>query len=93
MNEPRGMSDPKPLTMYAWVGEDELGSGVIGLKQALVPAGMIPLAAMGHHLDRLDKLLPAMEAQAACYGKRIYLVKFTMIEIAVETKAGDPWKL
>ena len=33
------------VELYAWVGEDEFGSGEIGLKQGLVPAGMIPLVA------------------------------------------------
>jgi hypothetical protein len=77
------------LTMYAWVGEDELGSGVVGLKQAMVPAGMVPLAAMGHHLDRLTKLAPAMELQARQYGKKIRLVKFEAVEVVDETKAGS----
>lgn len=37
---------PEPvrkMVLYAWVGEDELGSGEVGLKQALVPAGFIAL--------------------------------------------------
>jgi hypothetical protein len=84
----------KPITMYAWIGEDEYGSGVVGLKQGLTPAGMIPLAAMGYHLDRLAKLMPAMEAQAKASGKKIRLCKFVMVETAAETKAGnagDAW--
>jgi hypothetical protein len=83
------------LTMYAWIGEDEFGSGVVGLKAGITPSGWIPLAAMGHHLDRLAKLVPQMEAIAAQYGKRRYLCKFTCTEIACETKAGEPpegWK-
>lgn len=74
--------------MYAWIGEDELGSGVVGLKQGLTAAGMIPLAAMEHHLDRLTRLAPAMEQQAATYGKKIRLCKFVMTEVVSETKAG-----
>jgi hypothetical protein len=87
------MAEQTTLGMYAWVGEDELGSGRIGLKQAMVPAGMIPLAAMDYHLDRLDKLKPVMEAQAAASGKRIYLVRFQMTAIAMQTEGGEPWKL
>jgi hypothetical protein len=45
---------------------------------------------MGHHLDRLAKLVPQMEAIAGVYGKRRYLCKFTCTEIACETKAGEP---
>lgn len=77
------------LTIYAWVGEDELGSGKVGIKQGRVPAGIIPLVAMDYHLDRLAKLLPGMEAQAAKSGKRIRLMKFVSTgECAAETKAG-----
>lgn len=40
----------EPLAIYAWVGEDEYGSGKVGIKQGMVPAGIIPLAAMDYHL-------------------------------------------
>ena len=79
----------EPLSIYAWVGEDEFGSGRVGIKQGLVPAGMIPLAAMSYHLDRLAKLKPQMEAQAAASGKKIRLVKFVEVEVAAETKEGE----
>lgn len=79
----------QPLAIYAWVGEDEYGSGRVGIKQGVVPAGIIPLAAMDYHLDRLAKLKPAMEAQAAKSGKKIRLCKFEMVEVAAETKAGE----
>lgn len=78
----------EPIVLYAWVGEDEHGSGRVGLKQGVVPAGTIPLVAMSYHLDRMAKLKPQMEAQAAAYGKKIRLVKFVAAEIAAETEAG-----
>jgi hypothetical protein len=82
----------KLLTLYAWVGEDENGSGRIGLKQGVVPAGIIPLVAMDFHLDRLAKLLPQMEAQAAASGMRLRLMKFAATgEVVAETEAGT-WK-
>lgn len=78
------------LVMYAWVGEDEKGDGRVGIKRGVVPAGYIPLACMGYHLDRLAKLLPDMEKQAAGSGKKIRLMKFASTgEIAAETKAGE----
>lgn len=83
------MTENERLALYAWVGEDELGSGKVGLKQGIVPAGMIPLVAMDYHLDKLVKLLPQMEAQAAKYGKKLRLVKFEAVGIAAETKAGS----
>jgi hypothetical protein len=76
------------MVIYAWVGEDEFGSGEIGLKQGVVPAGVIPLAAMGHHYDRVAKLLPQMEIQATMHGKKISLCKFVFAEVVTETKAG-----
>lgn len=84
------MNSPDSFTeMYAWIGEDEFGSGIVGLKQGLTPAGMIPLAAMAHHLNRLTKLKPIMEVQASQYGKKIYLCRFSMIEIVTTTEAGE----
>jgi hypothetical protein len=81
------MSDP--LVIYAWVGEDEFGSGRVGLKQGIVPAGTIPLVAMDYHLDRLARLVPQMEAQAQRFGKKLRLMKFVATgEAAAETEAG-----
>lgn len=79
----------EPLSIYAWIGEDEFGSGRVGLKQGIVPAGTIPLVAMSYHLDRLAKLKPQMEAQAAASGKKIRLCKFVITEVAAETEAGE----
>lgn len=42
------------LKIYAWVGEDEFGSGEIGLKQAIVPAGVIPMVAIKQ--DKIDQI-------------------------------------
>jgi hypothetical protein len=79
----------KPISIYAWIGEDEHGGRRIGLKQGMTPAGMIPLVAMDYHLDRLAKLLPQLERNARRSGKKIRLYKFTITEeIAAETKSG-----
>jgi hypothetical protein len=77
--------------LYAWVGEDELGSGRIGLKQGLVPAGYIPLVAMDYDRHKIDRapLRTAMETQARKYGKKIRLVKFVFAEVVAETTAGQ----
>ena len=77
------------LAIYAWVGYDEMGSGQIGLKQAITPAGMIPLAAMDYHLDRMMKLKPQLEAQAEKHGKKIRLIRFVAVELEDETAAGE----
>jgi hypothetical protein len=48
-------------SLYAWIGEDEFGSGEIGLKRGLVPAGIIPLVTMDYDLHKLER--PAVRSQ------------------------------
>lgn len=79
----------KAVALYAWLGEDELGSGVVGLKQALVPAGYIPLVAVdGAKIDR-DFLRQNLQAQANAYGKTIRLCKF-VFEQEIVTIEPEP---
>ena len=70
----------KEIYLYAWLGEDEHGSGKVGLKQALVPAGYIPLVAVDEF--KMDQLYiqQALQAQATKYGKTIRLCKFKFVE-------------
>jgi hypothetical protein len=75
------------LELYAWVGRDEHGSGEFGLKQGLVPAGMIAMVAIDQ--QKLDKYWGNAEAQAAVCGQRIYLVKLAFVEVVRETKHGE----
>jgi hypothetical protein len=68
------------LELYAYVGEDELGSGEVGLKQGLTPVGLIPLVATKREkLDR-DVLLAQMQRQSNSGGKTIRLVRFVPVE-------------
>jgi hypothetical protein len=74
----------KPLDdvrLYAWVGEDECGSGKIGLKQAIVPAGVIPIVAVD--LEKVDRgfIVDQMQRQVDEYGKTIYLVEYGPVRI------------
>jgi hypothetical protein len=73
--------------VYAWVGRDELGSGIFGLKQGQVPAGMTPMVSTSQR--KLDKYWDQAEAQALVCGQRIYLVKLTFAEVVQETKHGE----
>lgn len=74
------------IELFAWIGEDELGSGEIGLKQGLTLAGFIPLVAIHRgKLDRADLILQ-LEQQAAQYGKKIQLARFTFVEVLKEIK-------
>lgn len=73
--------------LFAYLGEDELGSGEVGLKQGVVAAGTIALVAIRR--DKIEKLFDQMERQAQAYGKRIYLCRFELAEVLRETKAGE----
>lgn len=74
------------MDIYAWIGEDEFpapnGPQRIGLKQAVVPAGTIPLAAMDfdEHKLRRAELVAQLQAQANRYGRVIRLARFTYVE-------------
>lgn len=75
------------LELYAWIGRDEYGSGVFGLKQGNVPAGTIPMVSIDQ--EKLDKYWQHAERQATIFGQRIYLVKLAFVEVVRETKDGD----
>jgi hypothetical protein len=71
------------MTLWAWIGEDELGSGEVGLKQARVPAGMIALVSL--HREKLDRpeVRAQLQAQADQWGKTIRLARFELTEDGV----------
>jgi len=66
------------MEIFAWIGEDELGSGEVGIKAGLVPAGCIPLAAKDLH--KMEPLRAQMQAQANAYGKTIRLCRYQFVE-------------
>jgi hypothetical protein len=76
------MSTDNSPDLLAWIGEDEFGSGKIGIKQAVVPAGYIPLAALQTDQEKItrDLILAALQAQANVFGKTIRLVRYRAIE-------------
>lgn len=80
-------ADLKTIELFAWLGEDELGSGEIGLKQGLVPAGYIPLVAVNR--AKMENQRELMERQSAVFGKRIRLCRFIFAEVLLETAAGE----
>jgi hypothetical protein len=80
------MTGLDPADLYAWVGEDELGSGTVGLKQGAVPAGIIPLVSTAddrHKITRPD-LIAQLQRQADHYGKSIRLVRYVYAEEVLE---------
>jgi hypothetical protein len=68
------------MDLYAWIGEDEFGSGRVGLKQGDVPAGRIALVAMDYDRAKLERLAPLLQAQADHYSKTIRLARFSFAE-------------
>ena len=86
-------SDPdrlKQVELFAWLGEDEHGSGVVGLKQGLVPAGYIPLVATRQDKVHRDGITGAMSLQASVYRKKIYLCRYKFDGVLWSTEKGDP---
>lgn len=67
--------------LFAWLGEDELGSGEIGLKQARVPAGLVPLVATRRGKMDQEYIRDALQIQADAYGKRIHLCRYAFVEV------------
>jgi hypothetical protein len=77
------------MKLYAWIGEDEFGSGEVGLKQAHVPAGFIPLVSL--HREKIDRpaIRDQLSGQARLYGKTIRLAEFTLSAEALVTLRPD----
>jgi hypothetical protein len=69
------------VELYAWVGEDEHGSGVIGIKQAICPAGTIPIVSVSKEKAEQPYLLDQMHRMVNEYGKPRHLVKFVFQKI------------
>ena len=64
------------VELFAWVGEDELGSGIIGLKQARVPAGMIPIVATTREKVDQPYIREQLQTMVDQFGKTHFLVRF-----------------
>lgn len=73
------MSNPNP-DLFAWIGEDELGSGEVGLKQALMACGMTPLVTI--HRETLERilLLAMLQQQADIGRKTIRFCRYVLVE-------------
>lgn len=84
------MNTPKPIEqmeLYAYVGIDEDGSGLFGLKQGLTANGLIALVSIDQ--NKIERFMPAMQGQAQGCGKKIRLCRFVFAEVLAETIAGD----
>jgi hypothetical protein len=74
--------------LIAWIGEDENGSGAIGIKQALCPAGMIPIVGIADHKTKLTwpAIVRQMQLQADAHKKVIRLVRYEAVEELIVVK-------
>lgn len=68
------------MKLYAWIGEDESGSGVVGLKQGIVPAGCIALVAIDRQKIDVEYIRVQLQAQANASGKPIMLAEFELVD-------------
>jgi hypothetical protein len=90
------MMEKGKTTVLAWVGEDELGSGQVGIKRVLmrIPGFQQPMyAALAFTADQGAKakltdadLRGALQAQADLGGKTLRLVRFEAVEVLEEIK-------
>ena len=71
------------VELYAWVGEDEFGSGTIGLKQAMVPAGLIPLVSVEQDKIGQQYIVDQLQRQANQYGQTIKLCRFVFEDVKI----------
>lgn len=72
--------DVRYMELYAWVGEDEYGSGEYGLKQAVSPAGIIPLVACKEGKIDQNYIKEQLQHQANVYGKPMRLCRFVFVQ-------------
>ncbi len=73
---------PGEPDLLAWIGEDETGSGKVGIKQALCNAGMIPIVGVADHETKLtySSIARQMQLQADAHKKVIRLVRYVAVE-------------
>jgi hypothetical protein len=76
--------------VWAWIGEDEFGSGVVGLKQGDVPAGRVPLVSTERSKIDQPYLRAQLQAQADRYGKTIRLVHLVLINEVDALEPSEP---
>ena len=69
--------------LFAWMGEDEFGSGEVGIKQGFTPCGLIPLVLVSQEKIGQPKIAEQMQVQSKAYGKTIRLIRFVAQEVVI----------
>lgn len=77
------------IALYAWMGKDELGSGEIGIKGAVVPAGYIPIVAVNESKVNRDEIANQLNIMGKQYGTRISLCRFKFDEVIREVGSDE----
>ena len=75
-----------PRHLYAWMGMDELGSGQVGIKQGIVPAG--PFRWFPSTRPRSRNTSPNYRLKPCAMGRKLYLVRYTVEEVVLMTDEG-----
>ncbi len=81
---------PGEPDLLAWIGEDERGSGKIGIKQAQVPAGMIPIVGIADHKTKLTwpAIIQQFQRMSDEFGRTIRLVRYVAVEEIIVIQPG-----
>ena len=79
----------RDMELFAWIGEDELGSGEVGIKQGLCSAGCIPLTAKDEHKLNDPRFIEQLQEQANQFGKTIRLCRYRFVEELVVLTPKD----
>ena len=68
--------------LLAWIGEDQCGSGEVGIKPAQVAAGIIPIVAVDRDKDKIirPEIIAQFQVMADLFGKPIRLVRYVPVE-------------
>lgn len=74
------MDDPriKQVELFAWIGEDEYGSGKIGIKSGFCRAGFVPLVAVDRSKMDDPYFREGLSRQSRAFGKTIRLLSLRL---------------
>lgn len=73
------------LTAVAWVGEDELGSGEVGIKRVLLegqPMALVLMETQRNVMEKLtdEELMRGLQDMVNHYGKPVRLVRLQVVD-------------
>jgi hypothetical protein len=81
---------PKPVALYAWVGEDAEGHGLARLKTAYLPLGAINLAAFDKGVMTAAPLVAALQEQADEDRQVVRLLRFVPEAVLLTVRPRHP---